>query len=81
MYVQPGSLTKRPFKWSLMLPAWGVFGFVDSLRHHPSFPFICFVIRPLWEQELNVRCETGKLHNACVQAAVNTITVDGHLPW
>lgn len=66
MYVQPGSLSKRPFKWPLMSQAWGVFGFVDSLRHHLSFPFICFVIRFLWEQELNVRCETGKLHNACV---------------
>lgn len=55
MYVQAGSLSKRPFRWPLMSPAWGVFGFVDSLRHHPSFPFICFVIPFLWEQGLNVR--------------------------
>lgn len=71
MYVQPGSLSKRPFKWPLMSRAWGVFGFVGSLRRHPSFPFICFVIRFCCEQELDVWCETGKSHNVCVSVCMS----------
>lgn len=70
MYVQPGSLSKRPFKWPLMSWAQGVFGFVGSLRCHPSFPFICFVIRFCGEQELNAQCEAGKMHNVRVSVCV-----------
>lgn len=50
MYVQPGLAPNT----HLMSPAWGAFGFVDLLRHHPLFVFICFVIRFVCKQRLCV---------------------------
>lgn len=63
-----GLSPKRPFKWPLMSQAWEVFGFVISLRRHPSFPFICFVIPFCCEQELNVGVKTAnRIMHVCVK--------------